>query len=75
MCATQFDIDETGDVISPLDMMVKRKLIKKHLENDNLYYIEGGILKDHRNYVNIEKLEQEMRQDKLEEQAWENGDC
>ena len=61
MCSSEYDIDETGNVISPLDILVKKKLIRKQLENDNLYYIEGAILTDHRNYMNLENFNKEVR--------------
>lgn len=60
LCATEFDIDETGDVISDLDRMVKSKLIKKGLENDSLYYIEGPKQNNNPEFINEEIFEEEL---------------
>lgn len=61
LCATEFDIDNTGDLISDLDIKVRRKLIKKGLENDSLYYVEGAYKHNHPDFINEEKFEQELQ--------------
>lgn len=61
MCATEFDIDKTGDVISVLDIMVKRRLIKKGLENDTLYFDEGAYKQNYPSFINEEDFEHELK--------------
>jgi len=64
-CSTEFDIDQTFAVVSELDILVKRKFIKKNLETDSLYVIEGKLLDNHSNFINEEKFEQEMKNNQL----------
>ena len=74
LCATEYDIDETGDVISPLDILVKRKVIKKGLENDSLYFVEGATLSNDPGFINEENFEHELSKKKFEEKALSSGD-
>ena len=74
LCATEFDIDETGDIISDLDRKVKSKLIKKGLENDTLYYIEGAKQNNNPEFINEEKFEQELIRINTKERALSSGD-
>ena len=48
-------------------MMVKRKLIKKGLENDSLYFVEGAYKQNHPDFINEEKFEQELVKKTYEE--------
>lgn len=54
-------------MLSDLDMMVKRKLIKKGLENDSLYFVEGAYKQNHPDFINEEKFEQELVKKTYEE--------
>lgn len=74
LCANEYDIDETGDVISPLDLLVKRKVIRKGLENDSLYYIEGATLKNDPGFINEENFEHELSKKTFAERALSSGD-
>jgi hypothetical protein len=54
--------------------MVKRKLIKKGLENDNLYFVEGATKLNHPDFINEEKFEEELVKVTLENKALSSGD-
>ena len=49
--------------------MVKRKVIKKGLENDNLYFIEGATLHNHPDFINEVNFERELVKVRLGERA------
>lgn len=74
MGSTDFDIDETGDITSELDVLVNKKLIKKGLENDCLYFVEGGLLDNHPDFINEENFAKEMKEMELEKKAFSSGD-
>lgn len=59
---------------SELDRCVKHNLIKKSLENDRLYYVEGGKLNNHLGFINEEKFKKEFMKQQLEERALSSGD-
>lgn len=71
---TKFDIDESDDVVTELDVMVARKLIDKGLENDTLYFIEGGLLDDHPDFIAEEQFEVELKNNILQEKPISSGE-
>jgi len=62
MGSTNFDIDETGEVTSALDILVNKKLIKKGLENDSLYFQEGGLNLNDAKFIDESEYKNEFKE-------------
>ena len=57
----QFDIDILGNNRqSKFDLMIEDGLLKKGLENDSLYYVEGAKFKEGEDSFTVAELEQEL---------------
>jgi len=70
----QFDIDILGNNRqSKFDLMIQDGLLKKGLENDSLYYVEGAKFKEGQDSFKAAELDQEL-EDAAENDVVSNGD-